>query len=344
MESYLPENNDEIELVCEFCKIYKTKTTSNLNRHEKKCSKQIDNKSITNNVKYICNGCNKEYKSKNSLYVHRHRTKCNFINGSGISKVETTKEISFCKIEKTIMTFYEKIFNKLEINVDLSNDLIEKIISNNNELLKKVYEKRIEIDTNFSTKDLEICCLDELFSTISTEFPKNDISKSCSIINNNYITNVYNIQFNEFGNEDLTHLTDEYMFSLAYQPFNSIQELIKHIHFNKNKLENYNCKITDLSRKKAFTRNKLGWSPVENLDDFVSSLVVKYSNKIIKIYNNKSVREKISIYQRINNDKFIKSINEGCEILRQRLYHEISQILYNKSKDIELLLKFINDN
>ena len=62
-------------------------------------------------------------------------------------------------------------------------------------------------------------------------------------INNN--TNTNNIQLNNYGSEDLSHITDSLKTYLIKHPFGAIQQLIEKIHFNRDKPENTNIMITN---------------------------------------------------------------------------------------------------
>ena len=52
-------------------------------------------------------------------------------------------------------------------------------------------------------------------------------------INNN--TNTNNIQLNNYGSEDLSHISDSLKTYLIKHPFGAIQQLIEKIHFNRDK-------------------------------------------------------------------------------------------------------------
>ena len=82
------------------------------------------------------------------------------------------------------------------------------------------------------------------------------INDNRKTINNIHQTN--NIVVNNFGDEDLSHLTNSVLDRLISSPANMINNLTKLIHFNKNKPENMNMYIPNKKQKhiKIFKGNK----------------------------------------------------------------------------------------
>ena len=81
-----------------------------------------------------------------------------------------------------------------------------------------------------------------------------------TINNNNYtqINQTNNIVLNNYGDEDLSHLTQAVMDKLISSPADMISNLTKLIHFNSNKPENMNMYIPSRKQKhiKIFKENK----------------------------------------------------------------------------------------
>ena len=76
-------------------------------------------------------------------------------------------------------------------------------------------------------------------------------------VNNNHNSTVNNtdnsttinvISLNNYGSEDTQYITKEYLMGLLEKPFNSIPELIKYTHFNKEHPENQNIKLPNKER------------------------------------------------------------------------------------------------
>ena len=118
-------------------------------------------------------------------------------------------------------------------------------------------------------------------------------------INNN--TNTNNIQLNNYGSEDLSHISDSLKTYLIKHPFGAIQQLIEKIHFNHDKPENTNIMITNkrdnkisvfengkwVYRNKKKTILKLIDNKYYLLDDHyaMKHLMNNYRNSIMIIIN-----------------------------------------------------------
>jgi len=69
--------------------------------------------------------------------------------------------------------------------------------------------------------------------------------------NNSNNTNSNNIIINNYGNEDMTHITEKKLIGIFNQCFMSVPKLIELKHFNKEKPENSNVYISDIKSKYA---------------------------------------------------------------------------------------------
>ena len=88
------------------------------------------------------------------------------------------------------------------------------------------------------------------------------------------INNTQNITLNNFGNEDLTHITDQVKNDLIKLPFGMIPKMIEYVHFNDEKPENKNIALTNKKEKliKVFKENKWRYQTKhELLDDLIQT-------------------------------------------------------------------------
>ena len=90
--------------------------------------------------------------------------------------------------------------------------------------------------------------------------------------NNNNITVNNNIQLNNYGHENLDHITSEIFKKLIETPYKSIPGLIKNIHFSEECPENKNVRITNkkLPYAEVFKDNK--WE-ICNKTEIVNEMV-----------------------------------------------------------------------
>ena len=77
-------------------------------------------------------------------------------------------------------------------------------------------------------------------------------------VGNTTINNTQNIQLNDFGKEDLSHITDNLKTNLIKMPYGMIPKLIEEVHFNDQKPENKNIVLTNKNdnKIKIFTGSK----------------------------------------------------------------------------------------
>ena len=125
------------------------------------------------------------------------------------------------------------------------------------------------------------------------------LDKTCTI-NNNTTNNTNNntnniIVVNNYGKENTDYLTAEKIAQLLNRPYDSIQELIKLLHFNVDHPENHNVKITnkkepfalvwndpiwELRKKKTVVKDMVdkGYTMIDMTHDDIDKPIKKYVN------------------------------------------------------------------
>ncbi len=100
------------------------------------------------------------------------------------------------------------------------------------------------------------------------------LEKVGDTINNNTINQTNNIVLNNYGNEDLSHITSRVLDKLIMSPCQMISNLTRMIHFNREKPENMNIYIPNKKEKyiKIFKDDQ--WI-LENKKDRIPDLVDK---------------------------------------------------------------------
>jgi hypothetical protein len=83
------------------------------------------------------------------------------------------------------------------------------------------------------------------------------IDKVGNVTNNNNTNNI--IVVNNYGKENTDYLTVEKIKKLLNRPYDSVQELIKMLHFNSDNPENHNVKITNKKEPYALVWNDPIW-------------------------------------------------------------------------------------
>ena len=161
------------------------------------------------------------------------------------------------KIFKTnkILKQHIKCYCKIKQEQNKQN----KLLKNENETLKKQNQE------NKNEKDFFQKQIKEM---------KNQIEILLEKVGNNIIIN--NIQLNNYGNENVKHITSKILKQLIETPSKSIPKLIKQIHFNEDFPENKNVRITNrkLPYAEVFKDNK--WE-LRNKSEVVNNMFMTKS-------------------------------------------------------------------
>ena len=69
---------------------------------------------------------------------------------------------------------------------------------------------------------------------------------------------IKNIQLNNYGSEDLSHITNQLKTEMIKMPYGMISKMIEHVHFNDEVPENKNIMITNSrdNKLKIYKNNK----------------------------------------------------------------------------------------
>tara|TARA_B000000557_G_C20537090_1_gene343175 strand:- start:43 stop:606 length:564 start_codon:yes stop_codon:yes gene_type:complete len=149
----------------------------------------------------------------------------------------------------------------------------------------------------------------------------NNYYNNISNINNYNLTQ--NIIVKDYGKEDISYITNEFLNKMIKGPFASIQRTNNMIHFNKEHPENMNVKITNKKEPfvKVYKKNK--WC-VENKDKIIKGMIDKAMTLIDEYYATegketlpKSKNDTYLKFQKAYNtsDKFKKRLHEEIEIM-----------------------------
>ena len=151
-------------------------------------------------------------------------------------------------------------------------------------------------------------------------------------VGNNYTTinntNTNNIQLNNYGSEDLSHITDALKTYLIKHPFGAIQQLIEKIHFNRDKPENINLMITNKRDNKISVYEDGKWV-YRNKKKTIQRLI---DNKyyILDDHYNDIPEEELSQFNHTNYKSFSEKMDDNDKQLLEQLYEDAEIIILNK--------------
>ena len=115
---------------------------------------------------------------------------------------------------------------------------------------------------NVTIKDLKIRTLEKEKKKLEKQIIKmmDKVGNVNNTTNNNTNNNTQNIiVVNNYGKENTDYLTADKIKALLNRPFDSVQELIKMLHFNSDHPENHNVKITNKKEPYALVWNEPIW-------------------------------------------------------------------------------------
>ena len=163
----------------------------------------------------------------------------------------------------------------------------------------KYRQSRYRHELKYCLKDMDTITIKEHNKKIGELKKKvEELLIKSTTINNKTINMQQNIIINSYGKENLNYLTTKYLTGLIHRPFDSVQSLLKTIHFNPNHPENHNIKISNKKQKYANVYNSGNWE-FKNKKDVIENIVDNGFN-IIECYY-EDVKDKL---ESIKKDRF----------------------------------------
>ena len=239
-----------------------------------------------------------EKRNKNSTNEHKNST-----NEHKIAQIEKKNNLFICnQCLKTLKTKPNLIRHQKKY-CKVKNE------SNETHMLK---EEIIKIKQNHDHERKQ------LYKQISKLIDK--------VGNTTNIQNTQNIQLNNYGNEDLSHITDELKTSFIKLPYGMIPKLIEAVHFSDKKPENKNIALTNKKDNiiKIFSGNKWVYKDKEQtINDLMDGKYFILDN----FFNNKNIN--LNNEQETNYIRFKEYFDEGEKELVENLKKECELILLN---------------
>ena len=135
------------------------------------------------------------------------------------------------------------------------------------------------------------------------------------------------IVVNNYGKENTDYLSVEKIKKLLNRPYDSVQELIKMLHFDSDHPENHNVKITNKKEPYALVWNDSIWE-LRKKKSVVKDLVDKGYMMIDTTFSNTTEK----------NNKYIKfqdNFEDDCSNIKDKIEKETEIVIINETKKIE---------
>ena len=200
-------------------------------------------------------------------------------------------------------------------------DFIDRLLSDKNDRIKSLQKDKETLE-----KDKE--SLKQYNDKLEAE--KKELYKQVStLLDKVGDTNIQNnIILNNYGNEDLSHITDKLKTELLSIPYGAIPKMIEAIHFNDEKPENKNIMIPNKNENlvKVFQGDK--WI-YKSKNDTITDLVDSKYTIIDDHYEDLSTENKIEPQIQSTFTKFRKIYDTGDEELVATLKKQCELVLLN---------------
>ena len=309
---------------------------------------------------YVCELCNFSSKLKGNYKQHleskKHRLKTGQIKQENIIygvKMNMSQNDTKMSQNEPINNNSIKIISYEKLNSTESNFLKEQI-----EMLKTKLEQQENKQKNFFCENCGTCfsskaskrrhqlhrCkvknnINTLIEDLEAKHKEekdilhNKIDQLIEKVGNrttNITNNTQNIILNNYGNEDMSHITNDIKTNLLKIPFAMIPKMIEAVHFNDEKPENKNILLPNKKDNlvKIFKENK--WVHL-NKDDVIKLLVSEKYNILDKHFESKHKAqiEEFQEFWKENYVKFRKIYSTGNKELIEKITNECELVLLN---------------
>jgi len=272
-------------------------------------------------VYYTCTSCCFSSKLKSNYIRHLNTSKHKYNE----RKIPPNIENNICmKIEYTQKNENEPKMNQNEPKRTKMNQNEPKSIHSHHKC--KFCNKEFKTAPSKRRHELHRCKKNVEKLKLEKQILNKEIDKLLKkTINNTHITtqnNQQNIKLNNYGSEDLSHISDFFKTNLLSQPHGMIPKMIEAVHFNENKPENKNIVLPNKNdnKLKIFSGDKWVYkNKNETVDDLIDGKYFIMDAHYETICNNNE--NNMNLYKRFQklfderNTLLLESQKKECELV-----------------------------
>ena len=280
---------------------------------------------------HVCSKCNKTYASYNSLWLHNKR-----FHSDNTKTHLKTSEICL-KTSEICLKKSDNVLKKDDIQKNKYNcKKCDKKF--NNRKSKWSHEQKCNSENKNDTiqNNQDMIVMQETIDMLKEEIRKIKENKGQSIINNNIVNNVMNIQYiNSLNHENIKQIDKDDIINVLLSNEQAIFNLIKVIYMNQNIPENHIFCVTSLEGNYVkYVMN--GKIISEDKKGFFDTVLHRSAQILIKFYDdlNFSVEYDPDPRNPFNHKKLIQNIYIQPH-LKNIFYEQLNQMSYN-NKDMIL--------
>jgi hypothetical protein len=176
--------------------------------------------------------------------------------------------------------------------------------------------------------------IEELKKQIETLIVKHSGSYNNNHSNNNSNNTTNNtININNYGSEDITHITNAVKTELLKSPYGMIPMLFEKVHFNPEKPENWNIMLVNKKDGYIQVYDNNQWKTMDKKDTLRDLVDAKYF--ILDEHFENTDGQGLSEIQKQNYEKFqnLYDDDKNCEPLKSKLSKQCEITLLNNRKN-----------
>lgn len=303
---------------------------------------------------YICEICKKDLKFKS--YYNKHINKKNKCSDNSAEKKENiTDIIDLDKLHKMLDNINHKIKTRNNNSLDNICGYCFKEFSNKNNvkrhLINSCFEKKIFDDEKEKIlgqlKVVRLVKKEEVVNNEKKEIHQNTIINNNTTnnninINNNVNVNNVNILVNNFGKEDISHLTKKDFINYINKMYDGLTKLIEDCHFSDKNKNNFNVYLTSMRNEFANIYQNDTWI-LKDVEDVIYQLKddkLAILDQKAEEYNDDKLKNTIETFkQRLySNTEAEKNLNKNIKLV---MVNNSEKIIAQKKKSKRIKNKFI---
>ena len=293
-------------------------------------------------VLYKCHKCKKEYLKKSHYIQHINRKKpCIQLNlkesegiqqnneekvnapTNNITQEKVNNRCNYCyKIFSTNSNFNRHMRLNCKVKQENENEkevILKEILVE----LKELKDKNKILEENNKNLEKKISKINKHSKLINSN---NNIQNSNNNIQNTENNNTMNnfITINAYGKEDLSHISNKTWQSIMNKCFDSVPQLVGHVHYDDDKPENHNVYISNIKSNYAVTYNGNNWILQEKskiLDDLYTTKIELLEDKLVELDDKLDDSAKRSLKKFLDRQEENDIENMIKEKIKLRLYN-----------------------
>ena len=207
-------------------------------------------------------------------------------------------------------------------------------VDNLNRHISKFCKKKIELDKLKKENDELIEKQNQIIKSQSKQLTKFEklLNKSANQINNTQNNDhsnnktINNIHINNYGEENLEMLTDEFKKQCVRHPCRALISIIEKIHFNDDYPENKNIRLVNKRDNKLQIKDNGKWN-YKNKEEALRDAIDDSNDRLEQFCDEKSHHFRKII--RLSCKEIIKNVQESDTELLKNLYKDLDLILFN---------------